>query len=240
MANPAEGAPKPDLPRPEYPEWIGRKFEPDGTLLPFPGNTIICHLSPERAIYRAMLGLHDALKSHKLASQYTLLPPQSWHMTIFEGVTDQIREPHVWPADLPLDAPLDMCTDLFREKLKNFDLGSEAPFHMTIVSYDPLVDGIALKVVPATPTDEARLRGLRKRLSELLQMYHPAHDRYSFHMSLAYILRRLDDQQHQELWDFLQEYRSKLPIHFTLGAPEFCAFDNMFAFSRQFFLGAEC
>ncbi|KIW29508.1 uncharacterized protein PV07_05321 [Cladophialophora immunda] len=239
MANSSGETPKPDLPRPEYPVSIGRKFDPDGKVLPFPGNTIICHLSPDHALYRAMLDLHNALKQHKFAHLYTLLPPESWHMTVFEGVTDQIRKPHVWPADLPLDAPLGRCTDLFKEKLQNFVFDSEPSFQLTIVGYDPLVDGIALKAVPATAADEARLRGLRNRLSELLQLHHPAHDRYSFHMSLAYILRRLDNQQHQELWEFLEEYRSRLPAHFQLGAPEFCTFDDMFAFKRQLFLGGK-
>ncbi|KIX92451.1 uncharacterized protein Z520_11771 [Fonsecaea multimorphosa CBS 102226] len=237
MANSPESNPQAGLPRLEYPVSIGRKFDADGKVLPFPGNTIICHLSPDHALYRATLGLHDALESHKLASLYTLLPPESWHMTVFEGVTDQTRKPHAWPADLPLDAPLDRCTDLFKEKLKGFDFDSEPPFQLTVVGYDPLIDGIALTVVPASAADEARLRGLRDRLSELLQLRHPTHDWYSFHISLAYILRRLDNQQHQELRDFLEEYRPKLPLHFELGAPEFCTFEDMFAFSRRFYLG---
>ncbi|OAP61545.1 hypothetical protein AYL99_03748 [Fonsecaea erecta] len=237
MANSSGPTPRQDSPHTDYPVSIGRKFDPDGNVLPFPGNTIICHLSPDHALFRAMLGLYDALGHHKLASLYTLLPPESWHMTVFEGVTDQTREPHVWPADLPLDAPLSRCTDLFKKKLENFGIEGEPPFQMTIVGYDPLIDGIALRAVPATSADETRLRGLRHRLSEVLQLHHPAHDRYSFHISLAYILRRLENQQHQELSDFLEEYRPKLPPHFEMGIPEFCTFEDMFAFNRQFFLG---
>ncbi|KIW79817.1 hypothetical protein Z517_06432 [Fonsecaea pedrosoi CBS 271.37] len=234
MANSSSPAPKPDLSHSKYPSSIGRKFDPDGKVLPFPGNTIICHLSPDQPLYPAMLGLYDSLRSHRFASLYTMLPPESWHMTVFEGVSDETR---AWPSDLPLNAPLDICTALFKKKLENFEFDTSTPFQLTIVGYNPLVEGIALTAVPATPADEVRIRDLRKRLSELLQIRNPDHDEYALHLSLAYLLRCLDNQQQKELGDFLEEYRAKLPTHFELGVPELCTFEDMFAFHRLFFLG---
>ena len=231
-----EPIPRPNFPHHLYPMWIGHKFEPDGRLLPFPGNTIICHLSPDSELYRACVGLHKALQEQEFSSLYVLLPPESWHMTVFEGVSDRIRKHSSWPADLPLDGTLDECTALVREKLSHFDLGTEPPFHLAVDGFDPLTEGIALKVVPASLAEEGSIRDLRDRLSDLLQMRHPGHKTYSFHISLAYLLCHLDEEQHRKLSDLLQAYRSKLPDHFDLGAPEFCIFGDMFAFHRQLLL----
>jgi hypothetical protein len=219
-----------------YPRWINQKFEPNGCLLPFPGNTIICHLSPESELHRALLHLYNDLQGTEFSSFYTMLPPTSWHMTIFEGVSDKIRKPGLWPESLALDAPLESCTTLFKEKLRDFDMRTEPPFRMAVYGFEALEDGIALRVVPSSPSEERRLRQLRDRLSTLLDTRYPGHDHYSFHLSISYMLRFLNKQRHDDIWKFLQEYLSKLPEYFDLGAPEFCTFDDMSVFRREFFL----
>lgn len=37
---------QPSLNIAKYPKWIGRKFEPDGTVIGFPGNTILSRIQP--------------------------------------------------------------------------------------------------------------------------------------------------------------------------------------------------
>jgi hypothetical protein len=108
---------------------------------------------------------------------------------------------------------------------------------MAIAGFEPLGDGIALKVVPMDPAEEKRMRRLRDRISETLQIAHPSHQSYSFHVSLCYMLRFLDEHDHQKITNFLQEWRAPLPDTFELGAPEFCIFNDMFAFDKQFLLG---
>lgn len=231
-----EPVPKPGFPHEKYPRWIGHKFEPDGRILPFPGHTVICHLPRDTSLYQRLLGLYEELQKQDFASCYILLPPTSWHMTVYEGVSDQIRRRNCWPGEVALDVSLEACTSFVTRKLGGFDPGSEPPFRLTITGWEPLEDGIALKVVPATSMEERRIRGLRDRLSELLRMRHPGHDTYSFHVSLAYMLRHLSPEQHHNISSFLDGYLSKFPRTFELGAPEFCVFDDMFAFDRQFFL----
>lgn len=231
-----EPIPKKDFPHQNYPRWIGHKFEPDGRVLPFPGHTVICHLHQGSRLYQDLLSLHDDLKRQDFASCYVLLPPASWHMTVYEGVSDQIRKRNCWPGDSALDAPLESATALVREKLAGFDLATEPHYRMAIAGWEPLEDGIALKVVPASSDEERRLRGLRDRLSKLLCMRHPGHDTYSFHVSLAYMLRFLGQKDHQAISAFLQSYLEKLPKFFELGAPEFCVFDDMFALQQELYL----
>lgn len=231
-----EPRPRDVVQKDEYTQWIGQKFEPNGRVMYFPGNTIICPLPPESALYHTLLAVYNELADKDFAPLYTLLPPASWHMTMFEGVCDQVRKPGFWPEDMSLDAPLASCNALFKQKLACFDLGIEPPFYMAIEGWETLKDGISVRIVPASAAEESRLRQLRDRLSKLLGICHPIHDAYVFHVSVAYLLRHLNQQESRDIWAFLQKYRSELPDVFELGAPEFCLFDDMFAFYRQLFL----
>ncbi|MBX5041072.1 hypothetical protein HJB51_11510 [Rhizobium lentis] len=84
--------------------------------------------------------------------------------------------------------------------------------------------------------DAARAVGMRDRLSDLLQLRHPGHEDYVFHLSIAYLIRYPDERQRAALAAQLFELLSGLSDEFELGAPEFCRFADMFAFHRQFFL----
>ncbi|KAH6608181.1 hypothetical protein Trco_004494 [Trichoderma cornu-damae] len=220
----------------ETARWTGKKFNGKGQVLPFPGNTIICHLPLVSALHKALLPIHERLQSSRFTEFYALLPPSSWHMTIFEGVCDQMRKPGIWPKDLPLDAPLARCNDLFSDKLSKFDLGLQTPLRIAVTGLVMSKSGIRLDLAPVDAAEERRLRGLRDRLSELLQIRAPGHDTYVFHLALAYRFVPLGPRDEEALSVLLQECRLAIPNDFQLGEPEFCHFDDMFAFRRQFFL----
>ncbi|MBB4293072.1 hypothetical protein GGE16_005157 [Rhizobium leguminosarum] len=219
-----------------FPTGVHTKFNVDGSVRPFPGNTIICHLAATSRLYAALSSLYGALEQSDLSELYSLLPPSSWHMTVFEGVCDQVRRPGFWPADLGLDAPLAECDGLFADKLSAFDRSCDPPYRLRIAGWQPLVNGIALRLAPTTSGEETRLRHLRDRLSDLLQLRHPGHEDYVFHLSIAYLIRYPNEEQQAALSALLFKLLSGLPAEFELGAPEFCRFDDMFAFRRQFFL----
>jgi hypothetical protein len=223
-------------PSPKYPNGVPVKFDPNGHVQPFPGNTIIAHLSPASEIYASMLVLHEKLHQHRLSHLFALLPPSSWHMTIFEGVCDQVRKPGFWPADLPLDAPLEDCDALFVKKLSTFDLQCNPPYLMSVLGWSPLKTGIGVHVELRTADESKRVRGLRDRLADLLQIRHRDHATYDLHLSIAYLLRHLTAEQKAELTALLMDHLEGMPKEFELGAPEFCKFDDMFAFRRQFYL----
>jgi hypothetical protein len=225
-----------DKPHPKYPNGVPAKFDPDGNVQPFPGNTIIAHLSPSSELFASMLVLHDTLRLSHLSHLFTLLPPSSWHMTIFEGVCDQVRKPGYWPSDLAMDAPLAECDELFTKKLSAFDLRCDPPYLMSIVGWSPLTSGIGVHVELRTAEENKRLRGLRDRLADLLLIKHGNHATYDLHLSVAYLLRHLTDKQKTELTALLMDHFKGMPKEFDLGAPEFCVFDDMFAYNVQFYL----
>lgn len=220
----------------KYPKGVPKKFSPEGTVQAFPGNTIVSHLSPDSPLYASMLVLHEKLRVHRLSHLYTLLPPPSWHMTVYEGVCDQVRKPGYWPADLAIDAPLADCNALFSRKLEVFDLQYAPPYRMAVTGWSPINTGISVRVKPRTEEDNTRLRGLRDRLADKLQTRHKGHESYRLHLSLLYMLRYLTDGQKKELQTLLDEHFENMPKEFELGAPEFCKFDDMFEFKRLFYL----
>jgi hypothetical protein len=223
---------------PDYPIGVPSKFAPDGTVQPFPGNTIVSHLSPSSPFYASLLSLHAKLAASPLAPLYALLPPESWHMTVFEGVCDTVRTPGHWPKDLPVDASLAQCTAHFARKLESFQLGpaGQPPYGIVATGFSSFAVGIGVRVRLRSAEEEARFRKVRDRLAETLQVRHAHHDYYELHISLAYLLRYLNKEQKAELGALLKEHFEGMPKEFELGSPEFCTFEDMFKFDRLFYL----
>lgn len=230
-------------PRQEFPIGVPSKFDRDGNVQHFPGNTILCHLSPSSSLYASLLVLHKKLERSPFSGLITLLPPLSWHMTVFEGVCDQVRRPGFWPSDLAPDAALAECDAHFERKLRPLELSdgggggvSPPPYRVQVVGVDPLEVGIGLTLQPVNEDEEAGIRGLRDRLSDLLMIRHPQHAEYGLHLSMAYLLRHLTADQERELRALVESHFEELPVEFELGAPEFCRFKDMFAFERVMYL----
>ncbi|KAF8208704.1 RNA ligase/cyclic nucleotide phosphodiesterase [Mycena galopus ATCC 62051] len=223
---------------PKYPIGVPEKFDPDGNVQPYPGNTVIAHLSQSSELHKSLRALHEKLKSSHLSHLYALLPLSSWHMTIFEGVAEYARSvPGRWPDDLPLNASLALCNSLYEEKLSSFDLQCDPPYHLAIMGFSPLVAGITLHLEPYTSQENARLRNLRNRLSSLLHIRAKGHDNYGFHMSMAYLLRFPTEEQDMQLMKLLTDhFEDEMPKEFELGPPEFCSFEDMFAFKPLLYL----
>jgi hypothetical protein len=226
----------PDTSQPRYPGGVPDKLDADGHVQPFPGNTIICHLSASSDLYVSMLELYKKMEESPLSHLFALLPPSSWHMTVFEGICDKVRQPAYWPSDLPLDTPLVDCNAVFANRLATFNLKCDPPYRMKITGFDPLEIGIAIHVEPGTADESTRLLGLRDRLSDCLKIRHPVHDTYGFHLSMAYLLRFPSDDQKMDLSALLMDHFKGMPKAFDLNAPEFCTFEDMFAFKQLFYL----
>lgn len=224
---------------------VGRKFAADGRVLPFAGNTIICHLPQQGAgseAFDALLDVYRALPGEPWARKVTALPPSSYHMTIFGGANDKARRYPLWPAGLPLDMPMADCDRILGERLRAFRLGDEAgPYRMRVNMEAPPASEtpLTVRLLPADDAMEARLRRLRDRLAEVTGIREPDHDRYRFHITLAYQVAPLTPEEEDAWRRSLAAWKAMIarraPI-ITLGNPEYCLLKDMFAFKRQFFL----
>lgn len=223
---------------------VGRKFYSDGRVRPFRGNTIVCHVDqqgPNSAFFEALLDIYRQFPSLRSAPKITALPPSSYHMTIFGGANHPERRPGLWPASIPLDTPIEECTRILGERLKKAGLGSVAPIRMRVDKSDA-AEGekpFTIRLLPIDDLENHRLRTLRNRLSEILEIRAPDHDAYRFHVTLAYLIRALDQEEQREFRAAYiaghKEIAQRCPI-IELNSPEYCSIEDMFHFKRLLYL----
>lgn len=161
---------------------------------------------------------------------------------MFEGVCDSVREADKWPVSyVPLDAPLEKATEVMFARLQEVSLSDEQkpPYRMRVAGMDPLGVCVGIHLEAADEEEEQRIRGLRDRLAEVLDLRMPGHEGYGFHFSIAYLLRKLSDEQEREIRELVLRCLEGVEKEFELGAPEVCQFEDMFAFRREFYLGQD-
>jgi hypothetical protein len=220
----------------------GQKFSSDGKVQRYPGNTVICHIPRPGACFDELGKTYATLRREigsEVARKFTWLPPDSYHVTIFDGVTNAFRLPGDWPQMLPLDASMDVCDQYVGERLRTLTLGFDPPLRLVI---DEGAIAGSLGTVPLRPIDEAenaRLRDLRDRISAATGVRHAGHDSYRFHTSFAYYVSQFKPQEEKDyrakFVNSVRRLRDAVPV-LELGAPEYCLFEDMFAFHRQFFI----
>lgn len=223
---------------------LSDKFFADGRVRPFAGNTIICHLpqqGEDAACFNALLDIYRAARSWEFANALTMLPPSSYHMTVFGGANDRPRSRATWPADLPFDLPISNCHKILGDRLRDFRIGVDMPIRMTVdhdrISDDPKT--LAIRLVPLDASEAAKLKVLRARLAETMRIVPPTLASYEFHITLGYLIRPVNAAHRIALERMKKEWHQAIvaeaPV-IALGQPEYCTFDDMFAFSRQFYL----
>ena len=235
---------RPDASAGPLPPDVNRKFYPDGQVMPFPGNTIICHVSQQGEHSDYFYALLDVYRQAQgvdfLKAKVTLLPPSSYHMTIFGGANDKERTPGLWPAFLPLSTPMDDCNRVLGERLRTFKLAMDLPIRMRI-DPNPLPEGpLTFRLLPADAVQETKLRDLIKRLSDRLEITPPNIGTYRFHTTLGYAIQWLTPAEDERFRTLMDKWRRQImavsPI-IVFGAPEYCLLQDMYAFRRQFYLG---
>lgn len=223
------------------PPSVGRKFNADGSPCSFPGNTIISHIPLATPLSDALTAVRDTLAAGGYAPCLALLPPSSYHMTVFEGVTESSRRRGVWPADLPIDAPLAAAHRQLEQRLEGFALDCALPLRMRLDAFSLERDpGATIRLLPLDEQENRKLRRLRDRLSARLRVRAPDHDEYGFHITLAYLVDWMTPEQRREYIavqsDCFNMLQKRVPM-IELGAPEFCVFYDMFAFDTRFRVG---
>lgn len=222
-----------------------RKFAPDGRVLPFAGSTVVCHLpqqGPDSGVFDVLLNFYRTARWTGFGHKITLLPPSSYHMTVIGCATDTGRDPSKWPVGVPLDASIEECNRMVGERLQRAQLLEIAPTLMQVNQGDNGYDGNTLRI-PLEPVDQAefeRIERLRRAMARAIGIPEPAPGAYQFHITLAYLIQPMDAAEQAEALAVLRDCQRHVieaaPI-LSLGAPEYCTFEDMFAFRRQFFLG---
>jgi hypothetical protein len=220
------------------------KFESDGRVRPYRGNTVICHFDQQgddANTFHALLDIYRELPIQGFSSKYAILPPSSYHMTVFVGANDPERTPGLWPEGVPLDAPIETCNRILAERLRAHRVGAVAPIRMRVDQRPIARDTTALtiRLVPFDDAEELKLRRLRDQLSDILKIKAPTHGCYRFHTTLGYPIRPLEPREQAEFVSCLSRWHAMVAERvpgIVLGQPEYCTFEDMFAFDRQFYI----
>lgn len=214
---------------------VGRKFDPRGAPLPFPGSSVVCAVEPASPLRREAERVQRRCREAGLGHAFALLPPDSFHMTLFDLVCHEVREPDRWSSELPLDAPLEQADRFMAERLRQ--VRWPAPPRMRVIGLGPLGGDhtLRLHLEPVCDEQAAALQAFREEASRATGVRYPAHDSYAFHVSLAYPLVIFTGQQREAFRRFEQEVTPRLRRRLSqvgLAAPYLALFQDMFAFPR--------
>jgi hypothetical protein len=215
---------------PRYTREVGRKFHPDGTPQRFPGNTIICFVAPDSQLGAAAQAFQQALHAAPFGSKFALLPPSSFHITVMELLCDEARTPERWSALLPLDAPLAAADAFFLERVPRIAAPRDSTVRVTGIAHP---DNLWLTLEPADEATAVALRAYRNAVAEATGVRFPDHDRYRFHLSLAYRLIELDADEEAALAALARSWVPQLQAagaSIALPPPVLTGFDDMFRF----------
>ncbi|MEL6271848.1 MAG: DUF1868 domain-containing protein [Chloroflexota bacterium] len=209
---------------------VGEKFNADGSVRTFPGNTVICFAHPEEPLYQMAEWVQQHLLKQPFAHKYALLPPDSFHMTIMPMLCDQVRKPEQWSAHLPLDCTLEHADQFIAERVNSI-----VPPENFRMAFDRVAarGGLSIDLIPADQQTAIALWTYRNALSEATGIHFPDHNSYGFHLSLAYKITELTPGEHWHLLQYLDEcntYVQPRVSDFNTRRPYVTYFDDMFRF----------
>ncbi|WP_172326777.1 DUF1868 domain-containing protein [Mangrovicoccus sp. HB161399] len=205
----------------------GGKFTPEGQLLIWPGNTMICHVDPGSDAHAALADIQAGLKAGPHAGCFTFLPGESLHMTVFQGISGPFANRFDWPGGVDRTATRNQVTAVLKQRLKGIGLPASRRIRALEVfaGHSMTVDGIG--------PDEAGLRDTRARLREATGIDPEGYATYTFHITLAYLLRWLSEEEAHEVAalsrDLFARHGARLQ-DIRLGQVELCNFEHMHHF----------
>lgn len=218
------------------PSGVRLKFHPDGRTKRFEGNTFICPL-PEKGNERAaelFAGFCRDLLAAPFASKLSMLPKDSYHMTVFDGLNDATEALPNW---ITHGTPIADTHALVAQRAAGIQQECALPLRMQVNDEDPILKGwdlnwapVILSLQSASTEQETALRHLRDRLSACLGIRSPNHDIYGFHMTFAYVCQRLTDEErtlYQAMRQRVQTRMKEEKIALNLSDIQFCAFRDM-------------
>ena len=206
------------------------KFDDKGNPLPYPGCTIICNIPLNTHLSDQIISFKKNIEKFNPEKTYFYLPSSSYHMTLFDCCNLNTKNTKYWPTDIDPDMDYKDISIELNKRIQNYIFPEELNLKLKMV-----FGGYSIVLEPFSEKDEKILRNCRDELSSLLKIKFENHQRYTFHITLAYILRELNKNEIKSLI----EYNKKLFFDFSkkfpkiiLTKPEMCTFEDMLEFKN--------
>ncbi len=204
------------------------KFDDKGTPLPFPGCTIICNIPLNSYLSDQIISFQKKMKNFNPEQTYFYLPPSSFHMTLFDCCNLNTKNTNYWPSNIDPNIDYKDVAIELNKRIQNYIFPEKLNLKLKM-----FFGGYSIILEPFSEKDEKILRNCRNELSSLLKIKFENHHRYTFHITLAYILRELKEDEIKKLLEFnkdlFHEFDKKFP-KIILNKPEMSTFDNMLEF----------
>lgn len=214
-----------------YTDEADQKFYRDTQIRYFPGNTIICFLEPDSNIYKEAAWCLSRLLTLSFSHKYSILPPASFHMTVFDLFNDNQRLPEQLRNRMGSDISIKKLDEYLEKQVPEIEKPPEIRMKYSTINLDKY---FTINLEPATDRISASLSHYRKTLSNITGI--PVNEKYFFHISLAYLIINLNEEEKTERDENLREMRERFMKNldeFTLPAPHLTFFDTMYAFYKD-------
>ena len=206
------------------------KFDDKGNPLPYPGCTIICNIPLNTHLSDQIISFQKNIEKFNPEKTYFYLPSSSFHMTLFDCCNLNTKNTKYWPTDIDPDMDYKDIAIELNKRIQNYIFPEELNLKLKM-----FFGGYSIVLEPFSEKDEKILRNCRDELSSLLKIKFENHQRYTFHITLAYILRELNKNEIKSLIEFNKQlsfdFRKKFP-KITLKKPEMCTFEDMLEFKN--------
>ena len=204
------------------------KFDDKGNALPFPGCTIISNIPLNTYLSDEIISFQKKIENFNPEKTYFYLPPSSFHMTLFDCCNFNTKNTNNWPLDIGPDMDYKDIAIELNKRIQNYIFPEELNLKLKM-----FFGGYSIILEPFSEKDENILRNCRDELSSLLKIKFENHQRYTFHITLAYILRELNEIEIKNLIEFNKklslDFIKKFP-KITFTKPEMCTFEDMLEF----------
>ena len=172
------------------------KFDNDGNPLHWPGCTIICPIQENSLVSSLLAEVQENFKEIAPNRKYTFLPQSSFHMTLFDCCNVSTFKTSYWPDSIQDTQNYLEIANILSDRLKNYQFPNSLA-----VRLNKFFGGFSTLLTPYSSKDEEILRNCRDDLSNLLGIKFENHLRYTFHITLAYILEPLTLEEVRRLID---------------------------------------
>jgi hypothetical protein len=204
------------------------KFDDKGNPLLFPGCTIICNIPLNTNLSNLISTFQKKLENFNPKKTYFYLPSSSFHMTLFDCCNLNTKNTNNWPSNIDPNMDYkDIAVEL-NKRIQNYIFPEKLNLKLKM-----FFGGYSIVLEPYSEEDEKILRNCRDELSNLLKIKFENHERYTFHITLAYILRELKEDEIKNLLEFnqnlFQEFNKEV-AKIILNKPKMSTFENMLEF----------
>ena len=206
------------------------KFDNDGNPLHWPGCTIICPIQENSLVSSLLAEVQENFKEIAPNRKYTFLPQSSFHMTLFDCCNVSTFKTSYWPDSIQDTQNYLEIANILSDRLKNYQFPNPLA-----VKLNKFFGGFSTLLTPYSSKDEEILRNCRDDLSNLLGIKFENHLRYTFHITLAYILEPLTLEEVSRLINLEKKmnkkFKNEIPL-INLPQPEICVFNDMYKFTN--------